>query len=86
MILLAMRASGIRVSPLPVLWLATICCLLMLRRSRLTTAPTTGIDPDPVIEEDPDEELNIDDALEGFDIQMLDEEEEPKKRLMKLGQ
>ena len=48
MILLAMRASGIRVSPLPVLWLATICCLLMLRRSRPTTAPTTGIDPDPV--------------------------------------
>ena len=34
-------------------------------------------------EEDMDEELNIDDALEGFDIQMLDEEEDTKKKKKK---
>jgi len=30
-----------------------------------------------------DDELNIDDALEGFEIQMLDEEESTKKKKKK---
>ena len=39
MILFGLKASGIRVAPLPILWLAMICCLVLLWRSGKSSPP-----------------------------------------------
>ena len=56
-----------------------------------TCEPEGGVlyvepEPEPLLDEEvfeEDEEMNIDDALDGFDIEMLDEEDTKKKKKKK---